>query len=73
MSGTRSTRYAPVVESSHGRVAAGIATALTAAAGWVCLFLWWNYGGVALLTACPVLEIVAFVLLMGLLRHRVPA
>jgi hypothetical protein len=45
---------------------------LLATAGWVCLYLWWQQGGAALLTACGLLESLSVVILLSLLRHQEP-
>ena len=55
--------------SSLVRLVAAVMIPVLAGAGWVCLYLWWQYGGAALLAACPALEIAAFVLLLSLLRQ----
>lgn len=62
-----SVPYTP--PSSLVRLVAAVLIPLLAGAGWVCLYFWWQFGGVTLLAACPALEVMAFVLLLSLLRQ----
>ncbi len=55
--------------SSLVRLGTAVLIPLLAVAGWVCLYFWWQFGGVTLLAACPALEVTAFVLLLSLLRQ----
>ena len=55
--------------SSLVRLATTVLIPVLAATGWVCLYYWWQFGGVMLLAACPALEVIALVLLLSLLRQ----